>query len=66
MGHAFAQFRDGPPGVFLVFVGFWMVSDQGPIALGWACVALGQAFLIVGAVAKGIVWGLELHRAGRV
>lgn len=49
------------PGVLLLFLGAWMVSDQGPLPLGWACVALGSAFLLTGAVAKGIAWGLEIH-----
>jgi hypothetical protein len=48
--------------VLLVFVGFWVLTDGGPLPLGWACVALGQAFLIAGTVAKGVEWGLELHQ----
>jgi hypothetical protein len=48
-------------GVLLSFVGLWMASDQGPLPLAWACVALGLALLATGAVAKGVAWGLALH-----
>lgn len=49
------------PGALLLFVGLWMVTDGGPLALGWASFAVGLAFLLVGAVAWGVVWGLDLH-----
>ena len=54
------------PGVLLLFVGLWMVSDHGPLALGWACVSIGFATTLVGAVALGTAWGLEIdHRRRR-
>jgi len=49
------------PGIVLVFVGLWMVTDGGPPAAGWASFAIGLALLLVGAVAQGVAWGLELH-----
>jgi hypothetical protein len=53
------------PGVFLAFVGMWMLTDGGPPALGWACAVLGLAFLLVGAVAQGVAWGMALHAQRR-
>jgi hypothetical protein len=49
------------PGVVLLFAGLWMVTDGGPLPLGWACFAAGLAFLIVGAVAQGVMWALDFH-----
>ena len=49
------------PGVVLLFAGLWMVTDGGPLGLGWAFFAAGLAFLVVGAVAQGVVWALDLH-----
>lgn len=53
------------PGVVLLFVGLWMVTDGGPLPLGWGCFAIGLAFLLVGAVAQGVAWGLHLHEERR-
>ena len=50
------------PGVLLTFVGLWMLTDGGPLPLSWFLVAGGQAFLLIGAVAKGVAWGMALHR----
>jgi hypothetical protein len=50
------------PGVFLTFAGFWMLTDGGPLPLSWLFIAAGQAFLLIGAVAKGVAWGMALHR----
>jgi hypothetical protein len=52
------------PGIVLLFSGLWMVTDRGPLAIGWAFFAVGLALLIVGAVAQGVAWGLELHSHG--
>ncbi len=51
------------PGAALLFLGLWIVSDGGPPALGWALFAVGLPFLLVGAVALGVAWGLDIHRA---
>jgi peptidoglycan/LPS O-acetylase OafA/YrhL len=49
-------------GIVLVFLGAWTLSDgELPQPLGWACVVVGAAFLLTGAVAKGVAWGLDLH-----
>ena len=53
------------PGALLVFVGLWVVTDGGPHPFGWACVALGLALLLPGAVAQGVAWGLALHESRR-
>lgn len=53
------------PGVLLVFLGSWAVSDgELPTPFSWVLVAVGVAFLITGAVAKGVAWGLALHDEG--
>ena len=39
-----------------------MLTDGGPLPLSWFLVAGGQAFLLIGAVAKGVAWGMALHR----
>ena len=49
------------PGVLLVFVGLWMVTDGGPPGLGWAAFAVGAGSLLVGAVAWGVAWGMDLY-----
>ena len=49
------------PGVVLVFAGLWMVTDGGSLPLGWASFTVGLALLLVGAVAWGVAWGLDLH-----
>ena len=54
------------PGILLVFLGAWILSDgELPQPLGWACVAVGAALLITGAVAKGVAWGLDIHSESR-
>jgi hypothetical protein len=53
-------------GVLLVFLGAWTLSDgELPQPLGWVSVVVGAAFLITGAVAKGVAWGLDLHSEAR-
>lgn len=53
------------PGVVLVLLGAWAVADgELPTPFSWALVAVGAAFLITGAVAKGVAWGLALHAEG--
>lgn len=54
------------PGVLLVAAGLWMVGGGAPLALGWSAFAVGLACLIVGGVAQGVAWGLDIHdRRGR-
>jgi hypothetical protein len=49
----------------LVLLGAWAVADgELPTPFSWALVAVGAAFLITGAVAKGVAWGLALHAEG--
>ena len=48
-------------GIVLVFAGLWMVTAGGPLPLGWLFFAAGLATSIVGGVAYGVAWGLELH-----
>jgi hypothetical protein len=49
------------PGAAFLCVGLWMVSGGGPLGLGWASVAIGLAGLVVGAVAQGVAWGMDIH-----
>jgi hypothetical protein len=53
------------PGIVLLFAGLWMVTDNGPLATGWAFFAIGLALLLVGTVARGVAWGLDLHADSR-
>lgn len=50
------------PGTALLLIGLWLVSDGGLLGLGWACFAVGLAFLLVGAVAQGVAWGMDMHK----
>ncbi len=49
------------PGVVLVALGLWIVTDGGPLALGWSMFAIGSALLLIGTIAWGVAWGLDLH-----
>jgi hypothetical protein len=51
------------PGILLVLVGLWAVTDGGTLWFGWGCFAVGWAFLIMGTVARGVAWGLAIHEA---
>lgn len=53
------------PGMLLLFAGLWMVTDGGPLPMGWAFFAIGLALLLVAAVAWGVAWGLDLHAGSR-
>ena len=48
--------------MLLLFFGSLIVTDGGALALGLALFAVGLAFVLVGAVAWGVAWGLDLHR----
>lgn len=51
------------PGMVLALLGVWSLTEgELPSLVGWAGVAVGAAFLITGAVAKGVAWGLALHQ----
>lgn len=49
------------PGTVLLFVGLGMVTEGG-LDMGWALVALGFAMTLVGAVAQGVAWGMDIHK----
>jgi hypothetical protein len=49
------------PGTALLCIGLWLVGDGGP-SLGWPLFALGLALVILGAVAQGVAWGMDIHK----
>jgi hypothetical protein len=49
------------PGTALLFIGLLMVTDGG-LSLGWAFCAVGLALVLVGAVAQGVAWGMDIHK----
>jgi hypothetical protein len=49
------------PGTALLAIGPWLVTDGVP-SLGWALCALGLALVLVGAVAQGVAWGMDIHK----
>ena len=49
------------PGAVLLFIGLWMVTDGG-VSLGWMFCAAGLALMLVGAVAQGVAWGMDIHK----
>jgi hypothetical protein len=49
------------PGTALLVIGLLMGTDGG-ISLGWAFCAVGLALVLVGAVAQGVAWGLDIHK----
>lgn len=53
------------PGVVLTLLGAWTLAEaEIPLLLGLALVIVGVAFLLTGAIAKGVAWGLDLHITG--
>ena len=53
------------PGAVLLFLGLWLVTGGGPLPVGWAVFSTGLTMVLLGAVAQGVAWGLELHDARR-
>ena len=49
------------PGALILVVGVWMVLAEGPFPLAAACVAVGWTLVLVGGVAHGVGWGLQLR-----
>jgi hypothetical protein len=52
------------PGAVLTFLGVWAVAEGEFPLLGLALLVVGVAFLLTGAIAKGVAWGLDLHITG--
>jgi hypothetical protein len=49
------------PGTALLAIGSWMVTGGVP-GLGGVFCALGLALMLVGAVAQGVAWGMDIHK----
>jgi hypothetical protein len=49
------------PGTVLLVIGLVMGTDGG-LSLGWAFCAVGLALVLVGAVAQGVAWGMDIHK----
>jgi hypothetical protein len=49
------------PGTLMLWFGLWGVAEG---SLGWAWVVwpVGLALLIIGAVAQGVAWGMDIHK----
>ena len=48
------------PGAALLSAGLWMVST-GVLGLGWLFFAVGSGCLLVGSVAQGVAWGMDIY-----
>jgi hypothetical protein len=53
------------PGALVLLAGALMLTEGGPPLLAWACAVLGQTLLLLGVIAKGVAWGLDLRGSGR-
>ncbi len=49
------------PGTALLIIGLFMGTDGG-LSLGWGFSAVGLALVLVGAVAQGVAWGMDIHK----
>ncbi|WP_107773705.1 hypothetical protein [Nocardioides sediminis] len=48
------------PGTVLLFIGLGMVTEGG-LDVGWAFVAVGLSMTLLGCVAQGVAWGMDIH-----
>ena len=48
------------PGTALLSIGLSMVAEGG-LSVGWIVGAVGLAPVLVGAVAQGVAWGMDIH-----
>jgi hypothetical protein len=48
------------PGTVLLFIGLGMVTEGG-LTVGWAFVAVGLSMMLLGCVAQGVAWGMDIH-----
>jgi hypothetical protein len=49
------------PGTLMLWFGVWGVVE-GSVAWAWGVWPVGLALLIVGGVAQGVVWGMDIHK----
>lgn len=49
------------PGTLMLWFGVWGVADAG-IGWAWGVWPLGLALVIVGSVAQGVAWGMDVHK----
>ena len=49
------------PGTLMLGFGLWGVAE-GDAGWAWAVWSAGLALLIVGAVAQGVAWGMDIHK----
>ena len=49
------------PGTVLLSIGLLIVAEGG-LGLGGVVGAVGLALVLVGAVAQGVAWGMDIHK----
>ena len=49
------------PGTALLVIGL-LIGTDGDLSLGWVFCAVGLALVLVGAVAQGVAWGMDIHK----
>ena len=49
------------PGIGLLVAGLWILTDGGPVLLGLSFLVVGLTCTLIGSLASGIAWGLDLH-----
>ena len=54
------------PGAVLLGLGLWLVTDGGPLLLGWIVFATGLTMVLLGTIAQGVAWGLDIRDARRL
>ena len=49
------------PGTVFVLIGLWLTLE-GDTGWGPALLVVGSALVLVGGVAQGVAWGMDIHK----